>query len=165
MNKAILIPSVLILFLFTLDFSNRLILESTKADNDFNQKSLKVMPLPLLSETTRQTLEQAYKKYSQPVQNTQVAEKGLSAAKQAEQNGELISVFAGDYELKLKAVITTNEPYVLIEQKNINDDNTQLVKYSDMQIVHGYSLKVLSNTEVELTKGQQNITLIMYQRG
>ncbi|RJF38021.1 hypothetical protein [Pseudoalteromonas gelatinilytica] len=165
MNKAILIPSVLILLLFTLDFSNRLILESTKVDNDFNQKSLKVMPLPLLSETTRQTLEQAYKKYSQPVQNTQVAEKGLSAAKQAEQNGELISVFAGDYELKLKAVITTNEPYVLIEQKNINDDNTQLVKYSDMQIVHGYSLKVLSNTEVELTKGQQNITLIMYQRG
>ena len=99
------------------------------------------------------------------MQNTQLAEKGLSAAKQAEQNGELISVFAGDYELKLKAVIITNEPYVLIEQKNVNDNNTRLVKYSDMQIVHGYNLKVLSNTEVELTKGQQNITLIMYQRG
>ena len=165
MNRAILILSVLILLLLALDFSNRLILESAKAENDFNQKSLKVMPLPLLSETTRQALEQTYKKYSQPVQNTQVAEKGLSAAEQAEQNGELISVFAGDYELKLKAVITTNEPYVLIEQKNINDDNTQLVKYADMQTVHGYSLKVLSNTEVELTKGQQNITLIMYQRG
>ena len=165
MNRAVLIPSVLIIVLLAVDFSSRLILESTKADNDFGQKSLSVKALPLLSETTRQTLEQTYKKYSQPVQNTQLAEKGLSAAKQAEQNGELVSVFAGDYELKLKAVIITNEPYVLIEQKNVNDNNTRLVKYSDMQIVHGYNLKVLSNTEVELTKGQQNITLIMYQRG
>ncbi len=165
MNKTLLISIVVIALILVADFNSRLSLKSTEKDSDFSQQSLVEVPLPLLSDSSKQGLEEVYKKYTQPEQSSKVQEKGLSAAKQAEQNGELITVFADNYELRLKAVIFTSKPYVLIEQKDINDSSSQLVKYDDMQTVHGYSLKILSNTEVELSKDQQNITLIMYKRG
>ncbi|MEQ5874310.1 hypothetical protein [Pseudoalteromonas sp. MEBiC 03485] len=165
MNKTLLISVVVIALILVADFNSRLSLKSTEKDSDFSQQSLVEVSLPLLSDSSKQGLEKVYKKYTQPEQSSKVQEKGLSAAKQAEQNGELVTVFADNYELRLKAVIFTIKPYVLIEQKDINDGSSQLVKYNDMQTVHGYSLKILSNTEVELSKDQQNITLTMYKRG
>ncbi|MCP4588085.1 hypothetical protein [Pseudoalteromonas sp.] len=165
MNKTLLISVVVIALILVADFNSRLSLKSTEKDSDFSQQSLVEVSLPLLSDSSKQGLEKVYKKYIQPEQSSKVQEKGLSAAKQAEQNGELVTVFADNYELRLKAVIFTIKPYVLIEQKDINDGSSQLVKYNDMQTVHGYSLKILSNTEVELSKDQQNITLTMYKRG
>lgn len=165
MNKTLLISVAVIALILVADFNSRLSLKSTEKDSDFSQQSLVEVSLPLLSDSSKQGLEKVYKKYTQPEQSSKVQEKGLSAAKQAEQNGELVTVFADNYELRLKAVIFTIKPYVLIEQKDINDGSSQLVKYNDMQTVHGYSLKILSNTEVELSKDQQNITLTMYKRG
>jgi len=165
MNKTLLISVVVIALILVADFNSRLSLKSTEKDSDFSQQSLVEVSLPLLSDSSKQGLEKVYKKYTQPEQSSKVQEKGLSAAKQAEQNGELVTVFADNYELRLKAVIFTIKPYVLIEQKDINDGSSQLVKYNDMQTVHGYSLKILTNTEVELSKDQQNITLTMYKRG
>ena len=109
-------------------------------------------------------LTQLYTNYVEVTKPVQT-EQGLSKAAQAAQNGELLSVFAGDLELSLKAVIFAPIPYVLIEQKNIKTQQTTLVKYINEQSVEGYTLSILSNTQVALDKAPQHITLVMYQRG
>ncbi|MBB1449345.1 hypothetical protein [Pseudoalteromonas sp. SG41-6] len=108
--------------------------------------------------------EQLYTNYVEVTKPVQT-EQGLSKAAQAAQNGELLSVFAGDLELSLKAVIFAPIPYVLIEQKNIKTQQTTLVKYINEQSVAGYTLSILSNTQVALNNAPQHITLVMYQRG
>lgn len=164
MNKLTIAAIVVCILLLLTDVTSRFIQTESTAQNDFNTAVNNAQPLPLLSQSAREQLIQLYSKYAEPVEAALVDE-GLSATAQAQQNGELLSVFAGDLELKLKAVIYTVTPYALIEQKNIKTQQTELVKYTNEQNIHGYTLSILSNTQVALSKAQQQITLVMYQRG
>lgn len=146
------------------DFTSRFIHKPPNTQNNFDTQANGAQPLPLLSPKARQALSELYKSYSEPTQS-EPTDQGLSAAQQAAQNGELMSVFAGDLELSLKAVIYTPTPYALIEQKNIKTQQTTLVKYINEQSIQGYTLSILSNTQVALNKAPQHITLVMYQRG
>lgn len=164
MNKLMLATIAVVVLLLISDFTSRFIPNEQQTTNNFNNNANNAQPLPLLSSAAQQQLTQLYSKYIEPTTAPE-PEQGLSAAAQAAQQGELLSLFAGDLELKLKAVIYGAEPYVLIEQKNINTQQTTLVKYVSEQSVQGYTLTIVSNTQVALSKAQQHITLVMYQRG
>lgn len=164
MNKLILAVIALVLLVLISDFTSRFVQGEPQANNSFNSQTNNVQPLPLLSQNAKRQLTDLFSNYDKVKPATET-EQGLSAAKQAAQTGELLSVFAGDLELKLKAVIYTTTPYALIEQTNINTQQTQLVKYTSSQSVAGYTLTILSNTQVALSKNKQQITLVMYQRG
>tara|TARA_B100001059_G_scaffold205006_1_gene214757 strand:+ start:720 stop:1214 length:495 start_codon:yes stop_codon:yes gene_type:complete len=164
MNKLMLGIIALVLLVLISDFTSRFVQGKPQANNSFNTQTNNAQPLPLLSTSAKQQLKRLFSGYDQPKKTTQ-ADTGLSAAKQAAQNGELLSVFAGDLELKLKAVIYSATPYALIEQKNTKNQQTELVKYTNEQSVAGYTLTILSNTQVALSKNKQQITLVMYQRG
>lgn len=164
MNKLILAVIALVLLVLISDFTSRFVQGEPQANNSFNSQTNNVQPLPLLSQNAKRQLTDLFSNYDK-VEPATETEQGLSAAKQAAQTGELLSVFAGDLELKLKAVIYTTTPYALIEQTNINTQQTQLVKYTSSQSVAGYTLTILSNTQVALSKNKQQITLVMYQRG
>ena len=164
MNKLMLTVIAIVLLVLISDFTSRFVQGEPQANNSFNSQTNNVQPLPLLSQNAKQQLTGLFSNFDQPEPATET-EQGLSAAKQAAQTGELLSVFAGDLELKLKAVIYTTTPYALIEQTNINTQQTQLVKYTSSQSVAGYTLTILSNTQVALSKNKQQITLVMYQRG
>lgn len=164
MNKLSLATIAAVLVLLISDFTSRFIANAPQASNDFNSSANNAQPLPLLSKTALSQLTQLYSQFAEP-ETPAETEQGLTAAQQAEQQGELLSLFAGDLELKLKAVIYAAEPYVLIEQKNIKTQQTTLVKYLNEQSVQGYTLNIVSNTQVALSKAPQHITLVMYQRG
>lgn len=164
MNKLILAVIALVLLVLISDFTSRFVQDEPQANNSFNSQTNNVQPLPLLSQNAKRQLTDLFSNYDK-VEPATETEQGLSAAKQAAQTGELLSVFAGDLELKLKAVIYTTTPYALIEQTNINTQQTQLVKYTSSQSVAEYTLTILSNTQVALSKNKQQITLVMYQRG
>ena len=164
MNKLMLAVIALVLLVLISDFTSRFVQGEPQANNSFNSQTSNVQPLPLLSQNAKQQLTGVFSNYDK-VELATETEQGLSDAKQAAQTGELLSVFAGDLELKLKAVIYTTTPYALIEQTNINTQQTQLVKYTSSQSVAGYTLTILSNTQVALSKNKQQITLVMYQRG
>lgn len=164
MNKLnVSVISVCILLLIS-DFTSRFIHRPPSVQNNFDTQANNALSLPLLSFKARQSLDTLYSRYSQNTEKEAV-EQGLTAAQQAAQAGELLSVFAGELELRLKAVIYTPTPYALIEQKNIKTQQTTLVKYINEQSIQGYTLSILSNTQVALNKAPQNITLVMYQRG
>lgn len=165
MNKVTLMAIALVLLVLISDFTNRFVQNEPQANNSFNAQTNNAQPLPLLSTSAKQQLNGLFSGYDQPKAPTDTIEQGLSAAQQAAQNGELLSVFAGDLELKLKAVIFSAKPYALIEQKNTKNQQTELVKYTNKQSVAGYTLTILSNTQVALSKNKQQITLVMYQRG
>ncbi|MGO2181152.1 MAG: hypothetical protein ACTH36_02315 [Pseudoalteromonas nigrifaciens] len=164
MNKLTFATIAVVVVLLISDFTSRFISNKQQAINDFNSAANNAQPLPLLSSAAQQQLTQLYSKYIEPTKAPE-PEQGLSAAAQAAQQGKLLSLFAGDLELKLKAVIYAAQPYVLIEQKNIKTQQTTLVKYLNEQSIEGYTLTILSNTQVALSKAQQHITLVMYQRG
>jgi Na+-transporting methylmalonyl-CoA/oxaloacetate decarboxylase gamma subunit len=164
MNKLMLGGIVVCVLLLLSDLTNRFMPSEQQSQNNFNASATSAQPLPLLSKTALSQLTQLYSQFAEP-ETPAETEQGLTAAQQAEQQGELLSLFAGDLELKLKAVIYAAEPYVLIEQKNIKTQQTTLVKYLNEQSVQGYTLNIVSNTQVSLSKAQQHITLVMYQRG
>lgn len=166
MNKLTLVAVAACSVLLISDFASRFIASGPSTYNDFDTQANSAKPLPLLSTQARQALNTLYSQYSEPDEpSAPPLDQGLSAAQQAAQNGELLSVFAGDLELSLKAVIYTPTPYALIEQKNIKTQQTTLVKYINEQSIQGYTLSILSNTQVALNKAPQHITLVMYQRG
>ncbi|MBH0025407.1 hypothetical protein I6F53_00225 [Pseudoalteromonas sp. SWN29] len=155
--------AVCILLLIS-DFTGRFIQTSPHAQNNFDTSNNNTQPLPLLSSNAHKELTTLFSRYAKPAKSVQT-EQGLTAAQQAEQQGELLSLFAGDLELKLKAVIFAPTPYALIEQKNIKTQQTTLVKYLNEQSIQGYTLTIMTNTQVALNKAPQHITLVMYQRG
>ncbi|WP_273046522.1 hypothetical protein [Pseudoalteromonas sp.] len=164
MNKLTLAAITACVLLLISDITGRFIQKQPQGQNDFSAGINNAQPLPLLSDPANVQLTQLYTNYVEVTKPVQT-EQGLSKAAQAAQNGELLSVFAGDLELSLKAVIFAPIPYVLIEQKNIKTQQTTLVKYINEQSVAGYTLSILSNTQVALDKAPQHITLVMYQRG
>jgi hypothetical protein len=164
MNKLTLTSIVVCVLLLLSDLNSRFMLSEQQAQNDFNTRTGSAQPLPLLSKRAREQLTQLYSRYAEPEKPVEKPQ-GLSAIEQAAQQGDLLSLFAGDLELSLKAVIFAPTPYVLIEQKNIKTQQTTLVKYLNEQNIEGYTLTIVSNTQVALNKAQQHITLVMYQRG
>ncbi len=109
MNKLMLAVIALVLLVLISDFTSRFVQGEPQANNSFNSQTNNVQPLPLLSQNAKQQLTGLFSNYDKVAPATET-EQGLSAAKQAAQAGELLSVFAGDLELKLKAVIYTTTP-------------------------------------------------------
>jgi hypothetical protein len=163
MKKLALAVIVLFALLLT-DLTSRFMGSAQPTMSNFNANSGSVKALPLLSKTAHMQLTQLYKQLAEP-EKKDITEQVIREEGQGEQEGELLSLFSGDLELRLKAVIFANVPYALIEQKNTKTQNTTLVKYSNGQNIEGFTLTILSNTQVALSKAQQHITLIMYQSG
>ncbi|MGL1957057.1 MAG: hypothetical protein OCD00_07050 [Colwellia sp.] len=139
-----------------------------------NSQTNKFMPitpmiLPQLDESDLLQLNKAYAPFISKKNDSKTEmQQGLSAAEQANQQGELKSFFVGDNQLKLKAVIhnINTGSVALIELNNIKLGTSKIESFANGQLVYGYKLVISKNTQVMLSKRQveklQQITLTMY---
>lgn len=153
---------------------------SLSADTD-----VKALTLPLLTAQTTSKLTSLYSKYKPKDTDQTDTPPGLSAELQAEQQGLLQTVFAGDNQLQLKAVIkqqgnpksssdSAHGYYALIKVANLVSREQEIVKYQDGDILFGYQLSIDKNTQVHLhpvrtgdgdgDTDSRQITLTMYQQ-
>jgi len=153
-------------------------------------KSVNITPLnfPTLNAELLGQLKMNYLPYQEQPVNQNIDSLGMSAAEQANQQGELTRFFIKDNKVELKAIITltvvkpqsAEQRSVTINKKNIAKlqalflitNNTsgvkKIEKYRHGQEVHGYQLSIPNNTEVVLTRAlaeqKQKIILTMYTR-
>ena len=182
-NRLSIITAILVLlFIFLLDMSR---LQSV---NNIQKKSLATnhaepLVLPVFTTDAYALLESTYQKFSQnqeqqPDANTQA----MSTAEQEKQQGELMSLFVGDNQLKLKAVVSykvqkennvlKHARYALIEVKNLTKGDRVVQKYHHQDDVFGYQLIITKNQQVQLiapvveqeSKTKRIINLVMYKK-
>lgn len=180
-NKLGLLVIVLTFLWVTADFNSRLTTSTNLQDKNTLIGSVTPLPLPNLSRESVLSLAMAYKKY-QTDNDVKVPVKsvGMSEQQQAEQKGELNSLFIGDNKLNLKAIINRNAVkhnsatksknlVALILIKNLVSAKSEIKQFSHNAQVQGFVLTIDKNTQVNFTKqletGEQKVTLTMYKKG
>ncbi|RRS10091.1 hypothetical protein EAG18_03945 [Pseudoalteromonas sp. J010] len=165
MRKAYVYLGLFICTLFAIDAVNRLQIQVDASSKPFRLDNTQQIYLPKLAEQSKTDIEQTLetwvvKKAEQPdAQNN-----GMSLDEQAKQTGELTSVFARDKELRLKAVVqSSGSTYALIDMTSVKTGANELKRLDHGEVIEDFILTIKSNTKVELNKGEQHITLIMYQ--
>ena len=165
MNKLSLVATGAVVVLCVLDWQTRFHTDELKNRNQLRLSAAELVSVPLLNSSSHQRLTEFTTAFTEV--KADAVEKpestGMTADQQAAQQGELLTVFAGDNELSLKAVINDKQTYVLIAQKNIKTGQREVVKYLNGANLAGYQLSVLSNTQVTLTNNNQHIVLMMYK--
>jgi len=158
------------------DVSERLFQGSQKNTHNDNPFNVQPMKLPSVTEETLVQIEQGYEKYRTTSTEKKADSAGMSIEEQAKQTGELKSVFIGNKKLELKAVLTEESKInqknekkqsVLLQVIDTEKDTSVIEKFSNLDSVYGFQLEVISNTQVQLTKQnndlQQKIMLTMYK--
>ncbi|MCO7198221.1 hypothetical protein [Pseudoalteromonas sp. OANN1] len=165
MNKLYIYISIFMLSLFAIDAVTRLQTEVNADSKPFRLNNAEQTFLPKLSEQSKHDIERTLdtwvvKKVEQP----ESQDNGMSPDEQAKQTGELTSVFARDKELRLKAVVHSPEStYALIDITSVKNGANELKRFNQGEVIEDFILTINSNVKVELNKGDQHITLIMYQ--
>ena len=179
---SLLTALIMVVLLFLLDMSR---FQSTdnlhKKTRPLN--NIDTLTLPVLTNEAFALIEKTYEKFQQDVnvlQNTKT--QVMSAEQQEKQQGELVSVFVGDNQLKLKAVVSYNESpqsdtskqafYALIKVINLTKGDSVIQKYFQGEDVFGYQLVIEQNQQVQLiahvdeqgNKTKRTINLRMYQK-
>ena len=153
------------------DFADRIASNNDKISKLTEKPELTALHLPMLNANEVEKLSTSYLKYDQAKNEAPEKQQGMSLAEQAKQQGELKSLFIGDNKLQLKAVIKSNSEnskalHALILIKNVKTGEQSIEKYGQGSKVHGYQLAIAKNTQVILSKdneqGQQEIILTMY---
>ena len=165
MNKLNLVVIMVCIAIFALDWQTRFNNGEAINNNQFELVKPQFESVPLLNTLSNQLLSDFSVAFSELKADlaAQMNNAVMTADQQAAQQGELLSVFAGDNELSLKAVINDKQTYVLIAQKNVKNGQLEVVKYANGASLAGYQLNVLSNTQVTLTNNNQHIVLMMYK--
>ena len=164
MNKLSLVATGAVVVLCVLDWQTRFHTDELKNRNQFQLSAEELVTVPLLSSSTNQLLNVFTAAFTEEKAAAETPDNpGMTADQQAAQQGELLTVFAGDNALSLKAVINDEQTYVLIAQKNVKNGQLEVVKYANGASLAGYQLNVLSNTQVTLTNNNQHIVLMMYK--
>lgn len=168
---------VLLVFILLLDM-NRL-----QSGDDVQKQLLATsyaepLVLPSFTADAYALLESTYKNFSQnQEQQSDAKARAMSVAEQEKQQGELRSLFVGDNQLKLKAVVSYNVQqennalekayYALIEVKDLTKGERVVQKYQHKDDVFGYQLIIKQNQQVQLVaqsgEAKRIINLVMYQ--
>jgi len=166
---------ILSLLLVSYDFSERFLNTKTVRDNTQNNiNNVSELPLPQLSKKVIKQLDDAYNKYQlEPKEEiAKEATLGMTAEQQLQQNGDLIEFYYGDWRYRLLAVIfpegkeqALTAPLALLRSTNIKDSKAK-VKVERIyhgSLLSGYNVAITDTKQVNLQRGQQKITLLMYQ--
>ncbi|OUL57635.1 hypothetical protein [Pseudoalteromonas ulvae] len=165
MNKLTLCIASISALLILNDFNQRFISTDQHKTTTIEIELPQALQVPLLSQASFDALQLMYGSFQseETEQNTQPGTAIPTAEQQAAQQGRLLTVFAGDNALTLKAVINDAQQYVLIAQKNLKTGQQEVVKYANGAELSGYVISVQSNIQVELTNNNQHISLMMYK--
>ncbi|GAB0111513.1 hypothetical protein [Pseudoalteromonas distincta] len=177
-KQPIVIISLLITFIWLLtDINSRLLAGNAKSIQNNGGQSLKALPAMVLTSAELDFITQQYQHFKRDEDTNEQTEQQLTAEQQLAQQGLMQQVFINDNKLTLKAVIhernTTASKskamlaYALINQTNLKTAESELIKVFNNQEIKGFTLTILSSTQVELARtheqGEQRITLTMYR--
>ncbi|WDE13271.1 hypothetical protein [Thalassomonas haliotis] len=174
-DKIALVTIILTLIWVVGDVQERLLSNNQQSSKVTTYPTITPLLLPLLAKDKAEQIQQKYLQYRIAPQAKVSESAGMTAEEQARQHGELTRVFAGEHELKLKAVIesvdkdgvkTSNELMALIAVKNVTTGQTTIESFLQGSQVYGFRLGIENNTQVILTntsqQGEQKIILSMY---
>ncbi|WP_440054191.1 hypothetical protein ACSLBF_15135 [Pseudoalteromonas sp. T1lg65] len=151
--------------IFVFDALGRLTTNVDNNEQPFDVSDAQTLVLPSLAPASEESITAALSQLS--LKATQAPEpetNGMSPEQQALQSGELESVYAKDKILTLKAVVQSDQvTYALIQVTPVNGGMSKLQRFNQDSRIEGFTIKINSNTKVELVQGEQKITLIMYQ--
>ena len=179
-SKTVMVVIAVTLLWVSSDVNERLFQHRQQNGQNVNRADVKVMMLPSVTTKTLAEIKQRYEKYRQASAEKTPAEMAItmSMEEQAKQTGELKTVFIGNKKLALKAVLsiisiektinrTKKSTQSVLFQITDSESNTAVIeKFTNLAMVYGFQLKVINNTQVQLTKQnygqQQKIILTMY---
>jgi hypothetical protein len=145
-------------FLF-LDASERFFSQS-KLDNTINAEPQIFEQLTWIPTNKYNAILEAYESYQVPEHRGQISNKEkpdiLAVASMAKANIQ-------NKQLELKAIWYLVERYALLKIHNLNDDTSELIKVKDGGEMFGFSVVIISQTQVKLLRGDRVIELVMYQ--
>jgi len=170
-------PTGIIVIILTLlwvasDVSKRFANQTAKEQQAVKSVNITPLNLPTLNAELLGQLKMNYQPYQEqaPVKQN-IDSLGMSAAEQANQQGELTRFFIKDNKVELKAIINNvalKDLNALILMTNIKTGDKILNKYQHLSELEGYIVEVDKNTQVTLTKsraqGQQKVVLTMYAK-
>lgn len=154
------------------DVSKRFANQTAELEQAVKSVNITPLNLPTLNAELLSQLNMNYQPYQEQVPVKQnIDSMGMSAAVQANQQGELTSFFIKDNKVELKAVIKNialKDLNALILMTNIKTGDKSLNKYQHLSELEGYKVEIDKNTQVTLTKsrdqGQQKVILTMYAK-
>lgn len=173
----IVITSLLITTLWVFnDIASRVITTSSQLRTASTDAEKKPLPNMVLNVNERQFISKQYEHFKAEDEPETQTKEQLTQEQQLAQQGILKDVFVNDFKLNLKAVIIEHNDvvsnntvlaYALIFKTNVKSGKAELVKVFNEEKLEGFTVKVLSSTQVELTRihqnGEQNIILTMYR--
>jgi hypothetical protein len=153
------------------DVSKRFANQTAELEQAVKSVNITPLNLPTLNAELLSQLNMNYQPYQEQVPVKQnIDSMGMSAAVQANQQGELTSFFIKDNKVELKAVIKNialKDLNALILMTNIKTGDKTLKKYQHLSELEGYIVAIDKNTQVTLTKsraqGPQKVILTMYR--
>lgn len=176
-NRSSLVIIVSVFILCGADFYVRILSDSSAMKNiDLvapNENKLATIT-PILNQSYLNKIKLQYQGLESQNQAEQVSNEqslGLSIEEQQAQKGLLQTVYSGNFALTLKAIVkieTVNQVkpkyQALINETNLSDNKQQVVKVEDGALLHDYLVKIRSNKQILLTKGDSEpIQLTMYE--
>lgn len=177
LTQPIVLLSLLLSAIWAVVDANERLLHTNKQTNQAaSQASTVQLASRVLTESQQQFITEQYQRFIIEDESETPTIEQLSEQEQLNQQGILQNVFINDYKLTLKAVITEQNDasasatvlaYALINKTHIPSGKTELVKVLNEELIEGFTLTVLSSTQVQLVrshaKGEQQITLTMYR--
>ena len=131
------------------------------------QNSYQPLPLPQIAPDIRDKLQQLYVQYDSSEPQDAVPTTTARIDETA-QHGAMQEMFAEGNRLQLKAVVQDNDQrygdaYALIAVTNPDSRQSEVIKYRHGDSVFGFQLTLVNNTQVQLSKSKQRVTLLMYK--
>jgi hypothetical protein len=186
-NKLSIATILLTLVWVVMDSSTRLNIKYQLKDNSSEIAEILPLEVPQLGDHMVNLLSESYAQYKSTEAVEANKQSGMSALEQANQKGELKTLFIGDNKLQLKAIIKglTIDSSKSISNSNSKDDSLKksslialilttdvktgqqkIEKFENNSQIYGYLLSIEKNTQVILSKkqAQQEIILTMYAR-
>lgn len=178
-NKLSIITMLVVLFFLILLDNDRFTTSEASKQKDLSINNAESLTMPRLSNESFALIESRYENFDQNEESKQANKTQLmSAAEQEKQQGELVSIFIGDNQLKLRAVVSYNiQPenkavehayYALIEITDLIKGERVIQKYQHKDDVFGYQLIIKPNQQVQLVAqsgaAKRIINLVMYQK-
>lgn len=156
-NTSLLLVTIVFIALLVLVDGHRFAQQSQYKVEQVNEIAIREIALPTISSERIAELKEIYSRY-EVIEQESTDNNVMSLNEQNNQQGDLTTLFVGDTQLYLKAVVkfssygegSKEEYYVLLEEVDIKTENREVKKYHEGDDVLGYQLSVLNNQQVTL---------------
>lgn len=115
------------------------------------------------NKTLKEDVLLQYSKFKSQSAQSEMGQNISTLNTDTEQSGQLKEVFTENKKLTLKAVVSSGTKYVLLNVLDLGSNQQQIEKFNNDSKVYGFNLVIYSHKKVVLTRGQQEIQLVMYQ--